>query len=64
MDTDFLYSKEAENEIKEQLMLAEKSGRITINEWRNFIDYDVTLLMKWAVEEYVKIAELTERSKE
>ena len=41
-----LYSEETEKEIKEALIFAEKHGRVKINEWRNFIDYDIIPLIK------------------
>jgi len=41
-----IYSKEAEKEIKDTLLFAEEHSRIKVNEWRNFIDYDLIPLIK------------------
>lgn len=41
-----VYSKEAEEIIKETLKFSESHSRIQVHEWRNFIDYDLIPLIK------------------
>lgn len=45
----YVYSKKAEEKIKETLQFAEKHSRVQIHEWRNFIDYDLIPLIKYFV---------------
>jgi len=41
-----VYSKEAEELIKETLRFSESHSRVRIHEWKNFIDYDLIPLIK------------------
>jgi len=50
----FLYSKELEEKIKKQLIFAENHGRVKINEWRNFIDYDIIQIIQFALEKFLE----------
>jgi len=47
----FLYTKKADKIIKNQLLFAEESGRIKINEWRNFVDYDIIQIVRDLIEQ-------------
>lgn len=46
-----IYSEETDKLIREYLIKATKENRIIINEWRNFIDYDILPLIKKIIEE-------------
>jgi hypothetical protein len=41
----YAYSKEAESIMRSALVQASENKRVIINEWRNFIDYDLIPLI-------------------
>ena len=45
-DLHFIYGKNMTLEIRRKLLFAEQCKRVTIHEWKNFVDYDIIPLIR------------------